>query len=399
MASDLSTIVKSVERRNAEQWEFLEEVINLDSPSFEKQLTDRVGRVFARKAEEFGFRVEFDMQTEHGDNVVARLVPDVPEEQRTGSVLVVGHMDTVFGPETSKERPFRRVGGKAYGPGILDMKTGIVIALYGIAAAMEVAEKWRTPITCIFNSDEEPGSPKSRDVILLEAPKHDIAFIMEPGTGTKNRPLLTVGRKGVGILHVRVDGAPAHAGVEPELGINSIVDMAHRVIEIAKLADDGAGTSVVTGVVAGGTFPYVVPETTKISVDSRVKTLEEQQRVLAGLQRIVETEYVPGAKAVLSGGFHRQPFVPNSASMAVAEELVRLSRTIGYELETGETGGASDGNLTQNAGVPTIDGMGAHGGHAHSDLEYIDEECVPKKTQLFAAVLDRWNAGEIDTRG
>ena len=393
MTSDIRDIVATVERRDAEQWEFLEHVVNLDSPSFEKELTDKVARTFAGRAEEFGFSVEYDPQTEHGDNVVARLVPDVPEDERTGAILIVGHMDTVFGPGETERRPFRRENGRAYGPGIFDMKTGIVVALYAVAAARDLADVWRTPITCIFNSDEEPGSPRSRDVILREAPKHDLAFIMEPGTGTKEEPLLTVGRKGVGILNVRVDGAPAHAGVEPELGINSIVDMANRIIDIASLADAAVGTSVTVGTARGGTHPYVVPETTEISIDSRVPTLDEQQRVLDGLEEIVAKEYVSGAKAVLSGGFHRPPFEPSETSLAVADQLIRISRTIGYELGTGSTGGASDGNLTQSAGVPTVDGMGAHGAHAHSHLEYIEAESVPRKTELLAAFLNEWNAG------
>lgn len=392
-----SAVVEEVARRGSDLWEFLEHVINLDSPSFEKDLTDRVSRAFAAKAEEFGFTVEFDEQTEHGDNVIARLAPSVDPDQQQGRVLLVGHMDTVFGPNTAAERPFRRTEGRVYGPGILDMKTGLVIGLYGIASALAVSDEWRTPLTFIFNSDEEPGSPRSRDVILREAPHHDVALILEPGTGT-DKPMLTTARKGVGILHVRVEGASAHAGVEPELGINSVVDMAHKVIEIAALAAPEKGTTVTTGVVSGGTYPYVVPEECVLDMDVRVTSLEEQQRILDGLEEIVGRQHVDGAKAVLSGGFHRPPMVPSVEAQRLAERFVSFSRDLGYEVGTDSSGGASDGNLTASIGIPTIDGLGAHGGHAHSPLEFIEEVSVPRKTELLALFLSDWNAGAITER-
>lgn len=393
--SQWDAVRAEVAGRQDELWEFLESVINLDSPSFEKELTDRVGSAYADRARAFGFEVELDPQTAHGDNVVARLRP--PGATQRGGVLLVGHMDTVFGPGTTAERPFRKDAGRVYGPGILDMKTGLAIGLYGIASAMAIADEWRTPITFILNSDEEPGSPRSRDVILREAPAHAVALIMEPGTG-EQQPLLTVGRKGVGILRVRVEGRPAHAGVEPELGINSIVDMAQKIVEISALADPAAGTTVTTGVVAGGTHPYVVPEECTMEMDVRVTTVEEQQRVLDGLEDIVSREHVPGVKTVLTGGFHRPPMRPTAETDRLAAELVRISAELGYPVGTGSSGGASDGNLTASAGVPTIDGMGAHGGHAHSHLEFIEEESVPRKTELLAAFLSRWNAGEIAGR-
>lgn len=397
--SHLDAVRAEVSRREDELWQFLETVVNLDSPSFDKALTDRVGNAYAERARQFGFEVELDPQTRHGDNVVARLRPTGDPADHRAAILLVGHMDTVFGADTTSERPFRREGGRAYGPGIFDMKAGLVIGLYGIASAMAVAEDWRTPITFIFNSDEEPGSPRSRDVILREAPSHALALILEPGTGTAEEPLLTTARKGVGILRVRVEGQPAHAGVEPEKGVNSILDMAHKIVEISALADPARGTTVTTGVVHGGTHPYVVPEECTMEMDCRVTSLDEQQRVLDGLDEIVSREHVDGAKAVLTGGFHRPPFAPTPQSDRVAQELIRLSDELGWRVGTGATGGASDGNLTASVGVPTIDGMGAHGGHAHSHLEYVDDASVARKTELLAAFLTRWNRGEIPARG
>lgn len=397
--SQWDTIRAEVSRREEELWEFLETVVNLDSPSFEKELTDRVSRAYADRAQALGFDVEFDRQTAHGDNVVARLRPPGDASEHRGRIMLVGHMDTVFGPGTTSERPFRREGGRSYGPGIFDMKAGLVIGLYGITTAMALVDEWRTPITFIINSDEEPGSPRSRDVILREAPGHALALILEPGTGTADEPLLTTARKGVGILRVRVEGRPAHAGVEPELGVNSILDMAHKIVEISALADTAQGTTVTTGVVDGGTHPYVVPEECMMEMDVRVTSLEEQQRVLDGLADIVSREHVDGAKAVLTGGFHRPPLTPNAESQHIADELIRLSDELGWRVGTGSTGGASDGNLTASVGVPTIDGMGAHGAHAHSHLEYIDDVSVPRKTELLAAFLIRWNAGEIGEAG
>jgi glutamate carboxypeptidase len=365
----------------------VETVVNQDSPSTSKKHCDAVAEIYAEKARRFGYEVELDPQTDYGDNLVARLAVSSPDGR--SPVLLVGHMDTVFETDTTNERPFTSDGVRAYGPGIFDMKAGLVIGLYAVKCAMELADEWHTPITYIFNTDEEPGSPCSRVVIEREAPGHQVALILEPG---QDGPALTVGRKGVAIFEVTTEGRAAHAGVEPEKGINSIVDLAARIARIAALADPVLGTSVNVGVVTGGTQPYVVPSRASCRIDVRVPTLMEQARIEKGLRQIVGEPGVPGAVCSLGGGFHRPPFEPTEASRAYLKILQDFGEQIGYPIGAEISGGASDGNLTARAGLPTIDGLGAQGGYAHRPDEFIDIDSLVSKAALLCGLLLDINA-------
>lgn len=365
---------------------FLEQVVNLDSPSDHKDLVDVTGRAFADRCREIGLHVSFDRQNEFGDNVVARIgnPDDVDHHPR---VLLVGHMDTVYGRDTATERPFHIDGGRAYGPGIHDMKGGLVIGLFALQAALAHASAWRTAVTFVLNSDEEPGSPRSRELISREAHRHDLALILEPG---RPGPALTLGRKGVGIFHLAVGGVAAHAGAEPERGANAITDLAHRVVAAAQLADPNAtgeaGTTVTPGVIAGGQKPYVVPDHAELELDIRVPSLAEQRRVLDSLDRITDSQPTSGTTAKLEGSFHRPPMEPTDATYAYAQQLRDIAAAQGYPLGLGTSGGASDGNITASV-IPTLDGLGTHGGRAHSPDEYIDVDSLFSKCAALAGFL------------
>ena len=392
-------LVERVDAAEARMWEWLETLVNLDSPSADKDLTQRVVTQVARYASECGLTIERVPQPEpFADCLVARWTPgpDGPGSQLASPVLLIGHMDTVFGPDESRQRPFRREPerDRAYGPGVYDMKGGLVIGLTAIRCVLEqYGDAWRTPITFIMNPDEEPGSPVSRDLIHAEAPGHGLSLILEPGRGTEEAPTFTVRRKGVGILRVDVKGVEAHAGQEPELGANSIVDIAHRILAIDAIQDPAAGTTVTAGVIRGGTHPYVVAGSAQLQIDARVPSEAEQERVLRELRRIADATWVPGAHATLSGGFHRPPMVPDDRTMRIAETIARFSEELGYPVGIGESGGASDGNLTAALGVPTIDGLGAQGGRAHSADEYVIASSIAAKCRLVARTLAWWNDG------
>jgi glutamate carboxypeptidase len=394
-------LVQRVDAAEADMWQWLETLVNLDSPSADGALTQRVADQLARYAAECGLTVEMVPQPEpYADCVVARWTPgpDVPPSELAPPVLLIGHMDTVFGPDETRRRPFRLdlERDRAYGPGVYDMKGGLVIGLTAVRSVLEQhGEAWRTPITFIMNPDEEPGSPVSRELINAEAPGHGLSLILEPGRGTAESPTFTVRRKGVGILRVDVKGVEAHAGQEPELGVNSIVDIAHRILAIDAIQDFAAGTTVTAGVVRGGTHPYVVAGAAQLQIDARVPSQAEQDRVLRELRRIVDATWVPGADATLSGGFHRPPMVPDDRTLRIAETIARFSTELGYPLGIGDSGGASDGNLTAALGVPTIDGLGAQGGRAHSADEYAVASSIAAKCRLVARTLAWWNDGGV----
>jgi glutamate carboxypeptidase len=387
---DLEAVRSKVEARRKEAVEFLRHIVNLDSPSHRKDLTDVMGKTVAERARAIGMRVELDRQADFGDNVVARL-SDAGPARRRPHVLMVGHMDTVYEAGTAAERPFRVEDGRAYGPGVHDMKGGLVIGLYALQAALEVTSEWGLTVTFVMNSDEEPGSPRSREVILREAARHDLALILEPG---RPGPALTVARKGVGIFHLTVHGREAHAGAEPEKGVNAILDAALRVPEIAGLADPSVGTTATVGVIEGGTAPYVVPGRCRVGVDARVRTVAEQERVEAGLQLVAQGSRVEGTSADLTGSFHRPPMEPTEATYRYVERIQEAAAALGYPLGAESSGGASDGNLTAAAGVPTIDGLGTHGGRPHSPDEWIELDSVAHKTQVLAAFLAGLNQDE-----
>lgn len=361
---------------------FLEKVVNLDSPTEDKTLTDKVGDVFEAKAASLGMETARDRQTEFGDNRICRLNPGVSGPR----ILMVGHYDTVYGAGTAGERPFRIENGHAFGCGVLDMKGGLTIGLFALQALRQALGTVPLPVTFIFNSDEEVGSPASRKVIVEEATRHDLALVLEPG---RAGPAIATSRKGVAIFQIEVTGREAHAGAEPENGINSIVEAAHQVLAIQALNNPAAGTTVTPGVIHGGTKPYVVPGTTKLSVDSRVTSLNEQLRVTNGIEAAVAAAHVAGTSSRLSGGFHRPPMVMSPEAEAHVRTLQKVAAEVGYPLQTASTGGASDGNLTAAAGTPTLDGLGAHGARAHSPEEHIELASLEAKCRVLAAFLAR----------
>jgi glutamate carboxypeptidase len=375
-------LAAAVGRRHGEMFDFLEHVVNLDSPSEDKVLADAVGDVFQARAEGLRFAFERDPQVEYGDNRVGRLAASNPAVAAP-RVLIIGHYDTVFPSSVTATWKYRTDATRAYGPGVLDMKGGLVIGLWALIVLQDVG--LQTPaITVILNSDEEPGSPKSRDVILREAADHDLALVLEPG---RPGPAITVGRKGVGIFRFVIDGVEAHAGVEPEKGANAIVEASHKAVELYALNDLAIGTSVTPGVVAGGTHPYVVPGRSELALDIRVPTLAEQERILAALDRIAGTTHVPGTRTRLLGRFHRPPMAASERTWEYIRLFQAASEKAGYPLGTATSGGASDANLTAAAGVPTIDGLGPDGGRAHSTEEYIELASVPRRAEALARFL------------
>lgn len=367
---------------------FLETVVNMDSPTEDKVLADAVGDVFQARAESLGLQASRDRQAGFADNRICRHRPDGAAPRPR--VLMVGHFDTVYAAGTAARRPFRIAGEHAFGPGILDMKGGLAIGLFALGALQAALGGIPLDVTFIFNGDEEIGSPESRHAILAEARQHDLALILEPG---RPGPAVTLGRKGVGIFRLAIEGREAHAGSEPEKGINSIVEAAHKVVAIQALNDADAGTTVTPGVITGGTRPYVVPGSTRLEVDCRVASASEQVRIERAMAAIGSTCAVPGTRTTLSGGFHRPPMEASPAALAYAAQLQAIAQSLGHPLGTASTGGASDGNLTAAAGLPTIDGLGAHGGRAHSPEEFIEIASLEAKCRVLACFLAELAAG------
>jgi glutamate carboxypeptidase len=292
-------------------------------------------------------------------------------------VLLVGHFDTVWPPGTLERLPFLVDGDRVTGPGSFDMKAGIVQGLHALSTLDSL-----DGVTILLTSDEEIGSPTSAELIRDLARSTVCALVLEPSAGGA----LKVGRKGVSMYTVDIEGRAAHAGLEPEKGANALVELAHQVLAIASLSDVEAGTTVTPTVAAAGTATNVVPSHARIDVDSRATTIAEQERVDVAMHKL--TSRVRGARIVVSGGINRTPFERRAAD-ALYERAVRVAADAGVALSgCVEVGGASDGNITAAEGCPTLDGLGAVGDGAHAESEYVVVSEMAPRASLVAALVE-----------
>ncbi len=287
-------------------------------------------------------------------------------------VLILGHHDTVFPLGTLERRPFTVVDGRATGPGVFDMKAGIVQAIHAVASLDD-----RSGIEILMTCDEEVGAATSKELLCQRALACGAVLVLEPSA---DGGALKTGRKGVGTFEVQIAGRAAHAGLEPHLGINSVVEAAHQLLVIAAIADPALGTTVTPTVIQGGTTENVVPAATSIKVDVRVSTMEEAARVEAAMAALKAV--IDGAAIEVLGRISRPP-LPESASA----ELFPMARAHDPEITGISVGGGSDGNFTAALGVPTLDGLGAVGGGAHADTEHVLIETMPPRAALLRAVL------------
>ena len=290
-------------------------------------------------------------------------------------VAVLCHFDTVWPVGTIQRMPFRVEGGRAFGPGVFDMKASLVQALHALGQLPTL-----DGVELLVTSDEEIGSPPSRPMVEALARRVEAVLVVEPSHGGA----LKIGRKGVGMYRLQVVGRAAHAGF-PHEGVNATLELAHQVLAIAALAREDIGTTVTPTDAASGTTNNVVPRTAHVDIDVRVPNAGEQDGVDAALRRL--TPVVKGAQLELGGGPNRPPLEPSSTA-ALFTVAARVARELGLgELEGASVGGASDGNFAAAVGAQTLDGLGPVGDGAHSDHEHIVVSALPERTALLAALV------------
>jgi glutamate carboxypeptidase len=330
--------------------------------------------------------VTVDPQTEAGDNVVARWgVTEASTEDEHKGIVLLCHMDTVHGHGTLERLPCQAVDGKLMGPGVVDMKASIAIAL-GALGALREARRWpQRPVTALFTSDEELGSDHSRALIELHAREAGLVLCLEPCLPDGS---LKTWRKGVGDFTLTARGRSAHAGADHERGRNAIEELAHHVLAAQRLTDYNVGTTVNVGVIGGGTRSNIVPEEAHAHIDMRVKTAEEAGRIDAWMR--ARQPVLPGTSLEVTGGLNRPPMPRDALMLRTFEKAQRIGATIGLKLTEGGTGGGSDANFVAPLGVPVLDGLGALGNGAHTDREYIVLASLPERTALLAALISQW---------
>jgi glutamate carboxypeptidase len=288
--------------------------------------------------------------------------------------LILGHHDTVFPIGTLARRPFDVAAGRATGPGVFDMKAGIVQAIHAVARLDDASA-----VEMLFTADEEVGSHTSRALLEERALACGAVLVLEPSA---DGGALKTGRKGTGTFEVVVSGRAAHAGLEPEKGINALVEAAHQVLRIAGFGDALQGTTVTPTIAHAGTADNVVPAEARVRVDVRVTSADETARVESLMASL--TPVVPGAVLRVEGEIGRPP-MPESASAT----LFPIARQVDPAIVGVAVGGGSDGNLTAAIGVPTLDGLGAVGGGAHADHEYVMVDTMPARVALLEGILRR----------
>lgn len=356
----------------------LKRLVETESPSTEKAAVDHLGIIVAQECERLGARVAVHQKTSAGNLVEANW------GEGQGRILMLAHMDTVFPLGTLSTMPYFEKDDKVFGPGVSDMKGGIVVALTAVAALQTTGQLLR-PITILFTSDEETGSQASRARIEELAAGSTLVLVLEPGMIDG---ALKTWRKGVGEYTVTVRGRAAHAGGDHENGRNAIEEMAHQVIAIQKMTDYSKGTTLNVGVVRGGIASNVVPAEAVIIVDLRVKQPNEAERInvqIHALQPVLD-----GTSIEVAGELNRPPMPFDDVMQATFEKAKGIAAGVNIDLKASGTGGASDANFVAPFGIPVLDGLGPAGGEYHSEREYIFRDSLSERVKLVTALLHDW---------
>lgn len=357
--------------------EDLRAFVEMESPSDDKRRTDEFGDFLSTFIKSrLDARVEPITQPKYGNHLRMEVGPQ--DGQRP--ILILGHFDTVWPAGTLAQMPFRLDGRFAYGPGILDMKGGLVLGIHALRA-LQRSEQLRAPVVFLFTSDEELGSPSSRALIEKEAGRARAVLVLEPAAAGA----LKTARKGVGIFRVEIEGLAAHAGSNPELGVSAIDELARVVLDLHGLTDAATGTTVNVGVVSGGTRANVTAAAATAQVDLRVTTLAEAQRMeetILGLQ-----PHHPKARIVVTGGINRPPMERTAGVAALYEMAEGIAAGLGFELPEASVGGASDANFVTPLGVAVVDGLGAVGDGAHATTEHVEVDVLPLRAALIAGLI------------
>jgi glutamate carboxypeptidase len=350
-------------------------LVRIESPSHDAEGLREVATWLERELGAAGARVDVVEEHPNGPNLVARY----GEGDRP--VMLLGHMDTVWPRGTIDRLPWRVADGRAYGPGVFDMKAGCLVALEALRGF--ASRDLRPAVTVLLTCDEEVGSASSRELILREAARARAVLVLEPSIPGG---LAKTSRSGIAAYRIEVRGRAAHAGVDPEKGVSAIVAAAELVTRLHALNDLANGLSVNIGRISGGTRGNVVPAEARFDVDVRYRRAEQGHAADRAIRALAPA--LPGASVTISGGLERPPLEPTDASLALYDAARRAAREAGFELGSGHVGGASDGNFTAAAGVPTLDGLGPDGMGAHADHEQVVVADLPRRAAMLARLVD-----------
>ncbi len=358
----------------------LETVVNIDCGTHNKAGVDAVTRYVRERMRAFGAEVIDLPQEKFGDMVYARW-----RGRGTARIVMLGHLDTVYADGTAAQLPFHKLGSRLKGPGVNDMKSGVLSGLYAAHALVAAGFDQFAEVGLFCNSEEEVGSPVSRGVYPQFVRGATAALVLEPA---RENGAIVSARKGVGHYTITTRGKAAHAGVEPEKGANANLALAHHIVAFQALNGFRPGLTVNVGVVRGGTKANVVAETATADVDVRIVRADDAVPLEQAMREILARDIVPGVTAELSGGISNPPMEKTAATARLVELAKQAARELGFEIQDAATGGGSDGNYTASLGVPTLDGLGPVGGRGHNALEeFVDANSIVPRTALLAKLM------------
>ena len=373
-------LVAAVEAKQTWLRKRLRQLVEVESPSDNKASVDRAVSLVAGWCEELGGRVKRHTRKDIGDLLEVRLGPVKTRKQKP--VMLLGHLDTVWELGTLKKMPWHEKDGRLWGPGVLDMKAGVVMALTAVAALQEL-KALQVPVILLLVSDEEVGSRASRALTEKLARECAAVFVLEPAQGPAGA--YKTARKGVGQYTLRVRGVAAHSGVDFGRGHSAVLELARLLQKVEKFTDPKRGITVNPGVIGGGTRSNVVAAEAWAEVDVRIVKKADAARVekmFRGL-RCVDKQ----CTLEISGGVDRPPMERGPGTVALFKRAKKIAAEMGFALEEAATGGGSDGNFTAAIGIPTLDGMGAVGEGAHAAHESVVAGSLVERTALLAGMI------------
>jgi len=352
--------------------------VEIESPSLNPTAICRMADFFAEEFRNRGAQVQTLSHATAGSALVGEFWGELRGPK---PLLILGHLDTVWEIGALAEMPFQIREGRAYGPGIYDMKSGIVCGLWAVQTLTALQITPARPVRFFLNADEEVSSTAFRDELLAEARNACAVLVLEPAAA---QGALKTSRKGVGEFQVTVHGRSAHAGINPSGGVNAISELARQIPRIEKLASPKRGLTLNVDVIQGGTRPNVIPELAVARIDVRVPTVLDREKIEEKMRALSPIH--PEATLEIAGGVSRPPMERKMAS-ALFRQARKLGRQMGLELKEATTGGGSDGNFTAALGIPTLDGLGGTGDGAHARHEHVILRELPQRAALLAALI------------
>jgi glutamate carboxypeptidase len=376
-ALDYPALITVCEQQKEEMLDLLRRLVEMESPSDNKDALDRLGEFLAAEFSRVGAQVSVFEQRDAGNHLKA----EFPGNSR-GPVLLLGHFDTVWPLGALANMPFRIEGGRAFGPGIYDMKAGVAMMLCALRALRGMGAEHR-PVVVLLDTDEEVGSRTGRPLVESTARNCEAVLVLEPSQTIQG--FLKTARKGVGDFRLRVRGRASHAGVDFEKGHSAIVELSRQLLDVTKFTDLKRGITVNPGVIYGGTRTNVVAAEAVAEVDVRIARLADGPELERKFQSL--KTYDPDCRIEVTGGINRPPMERTEGTVRLFQIAKQQAAALGMTLQEASTGGGSDGNFTSALGIPTLDGLGAVGEGAHASHESVVIEELPKRTALLTALI------------